>query len=1317
MNIYIDLVTGDHHVGAQSVAQKTLVVVRGAWYKFDFSNESMSAGNVLYPWVSDSNTTFRNYNNMFHSGQVDVYAGYWQCPVDAPDILYYNAGSDATNPAYIGGEMKVVDIATYDEDGIYQSGSKLQPDGTLCKYLYFSYNTIRINNLFLHRQTNRSIDATSEVSIAFNDDEDLTISSLDGERTLVSYDIAEVADFKPSSQVRVVNLKSSIHDHRSPDTRINPTVNGREVEMYIDNENGTFFVNYLFVEMFDSNTQRAYGLSELLDDDGFTRLAASQWPADDYIRGSTTDPATFSTDNQPAIVEYNTLHENFTTSKKRFLSFTIPNTDTTQTREIESIEFVNSVQWHSQNVQAFVYCPPCSFSNFTRFQSKYQHTRSFIFSYGIVAYFGIGEVGWTLNNNTLSDACGTFTVTSANPVITIFLGETIQITITEENPRDFFISSDNSLENFDKNTLVTKTTDASNRRVLTFTPNVIGEFAYGNTTEHSVIRVVREESIKFLVKFKTPFSITSANKETIKQDHLGNSGIVADITMTECLSPAQAVSNPSYVVTPSFIIPKYDTDRAYYKYIWLFHRDSNIPVSEINNLKNAYKLATSALLSGNLDIGLNLNMYGSVTGTQTPSDIRRHSFCPYADFSEFCVFENNSHPGIIGGMSLLVRNNVEDDATYDSNGNDRYTIEELLGANDFRKVQIQGCDVHRKQFYVANHCFAEGDVVSVEHTDSHANLIQGNRYSVVNVDNNSFQLVDPQSSPKIPIIPDAGSRPTLRGVQNTDFLKVITGLFHSITNNDSYCFMLATPGSADCIYSRNPSRVLVTLPLTADKANTYAARSYTTVTNPASQFDITTVNGFPAVGGIPQKPLIMKRGSMYSFDYSRLSPANIQPGISKSDVNLQKYHKMTKYDKINKEFSFLCPSDAPNTLHYYTYQDHYDGATLAVTLSTDSGQIDEITVVSPGSGYDPQNLPVVRIVTPGTGENSGFGATAEVTSLDALGGIASVSVLQAGSSYTQETPSFAFIILDTFYFTMAILTTTLGLNADGSPITSNPQMMVDDVPLKTLTVVRGAYYIFDHLIVSESSSTLRIPTWVSDSNTNYRNYHVDFTTIDNHNNIHESVVYIPLDAPDILYYTAGQDPLNPQYIGGEIHVLNALGSPQVGGSISVIDPETQNDEQFPLDRYQAYPRIAPSRRRMFDANTTRYTGNFKILSEYTNNAVNVGYRVSVLSSDSLEPIKENLFTEGSTMNVFLDNLSSFVIKLEMHSNLFEFSEPQSPHTGTAYHKVPAERVDDTNASPSPLAFAVSMYYVTFVDSISTTTDPEVRFTILHRGGN
>ena len=177
---------------------------------------------------------------------------------------------------------------------------------------------------------------------------------------------------------------------------------------------------------------------------------------------------------------------------------------------------------------------------------------------------------------------------------------------------------------------------------------------------------------------------------------------------------AESLSDPSSgipcVITPHMIFDRQNSDSMYYKYIYMIHPDSNIPMTEDNDhaLRRAYRdvynrrenyLAEDAWDGG---IGYSSDLFGG------------HNDC-----SEFTVFANNSNPAVLGGFSILYRR----DALLETTG--RELTERQLGVNNGPRMQqilVTRTDAERRTFTSPNHFLHEGDLIKCVDTGGASNL-------------------------------------------------------------------------------------------------------------------------------------------------------------------------------------------------------------------------------------------------------------------------------------------------------------------------------------------------------------------------------------------------------------------------------------------------------------------------------------------------------------------------------------------------------------------------------------------------------------------
>lgn len=1007
------------------VPNKTLTVMRGCYYVFrytDAENTYTDTATSVHVFKVDGQVMAYEYRKEVHAEGDDIGAHtgttelkcYWYCPLDAPDVLSYNVDRDDNTLKYTGGFIRVIDKVRYEDDGVYLS------KGSSESYLFFSYRS-KNNGLYM-------IHGGQMHPIAFNeDDADYTRATDNSTRTLVSYDVAEIADFRPSRKVRAVELYHLLNNEI--------TVNDTLRTLSVVDASGGKNLNYLLVEMFDSHTNRPYGLTEILDSDGFTPLATRQWPADDYVRRCRGDGSNvvnyatpFGTINGRTDASFN-ITIDIHTSTKEVTDITILNGgfgysvgdtftvldpdsgsidasfEVGSVDEIGTIQAVNILTAGSDYlhfpfaavIAQRVYLVGNSASNEFRgsdnttvidklevirgssylFFNEYTSPPDTFLSIRNMDLIAIGNNAvyyWkcphdapdtlslklinnqgsdlsvelsiqvidppspldnavlaerevTLNLNSLAytseiesiefvrtlaitgqyapspmdvdatSAIGTrqITIESRNPVrllgtdargsipgvdnptITLLLGDTLEIVD----------GSDNNDSIVDATSETSPTTEVG---------TAVGVYNYKNGDDTLFqIRVVRDLPALFLVKLKTEINVSVIDNSLTPPD--------VDVTMTEEI--ADIANSVPYVVTPSFIIPKNPSDRAYYKYVWMFHPDTKIPVSEIGNLQEAYRYVFSTVYdftSQSLDSEY---IYGTDDTTT-----EHKALCPFIDCSEFCAFEYNTDPKYIGGMSLLIRKNVEDESGYGAYSYDREGIEYELSATSApfsQKLSVRAVDIDRRRFVVPHHYLNEGDLVIVE---AQSNLQRNACYAVANVTADSFQLLDPSVRCSVPVLPESGVQLSFRPKGTA--LARVNAKFNQLCSNN-YLLSLAPPGTAHCAYASNPARVLTHLPLVSQKAS-FGNKTYMPAVSPSAVFKLST----------SLENLEMQKGATYVFDYSALGDDQV-PSIDDTNSPGQYY----VYDDTSaKHASFFVPNDL--TVSSLTYSVGESSATINI---------------------------------------------------------------------------------------------------------------------------------------------------------------------------------------------------------------------------------------------------------------------------------------------------------------------------------------------------------------------------------------------------
>ena len=236
-----------------------------------------------------------------------------------------------------------------------------------------------------------------------------------------------------------------------------------------------------------------------------------------------------------------------------------------------------------------------------------------------------------------------------------------------------------------------------------------------------------------------------------------------------------------------------------------------------------------------------------------------------------------------------------------------------------------------------------------------------------------------------------------------------------------------------------------------------------------------------------------------------------------------------------------------------------------------------------------------------------------------------------------------------------------------------------------LTCIRGQRYVFDYTFLNVDYVP-NISKTISQYSP-YREivkYEVDRT----------AAFVVPFDSPDTLYY----------------YVTNVNDNSTIaGGEIVVIDPVK---EQYELDAYKAYPEVAPTRTRNKNGNIVVHTGEFKIIrpnpviSELSHDKY---YRITVMHPDSFEIIHEernhilhtNIPPETSnTIAINLTNSTGVLFRLE-HEDPNSTWPDLSGSRNVTIDEILQDRIKVTGAIPSPFSASqqtnksVRMFYIKF----------------------
>ena len=132
---------------------------------------------------------------------------------------------------------------------------------------------------------------------------------------------------------------------------------------------------------------------------------------------------------------------------------------------------------------------------------------------------------------------------------------------------------------------------------------------------------------------------------------------------------------------------------------------------------------------------------------------------------------------------------------------------------------------------------------------------------------------------------------------------------------------MAPPGTANCIYAKNPTRVRTYLPL-ANTAQRYEGKSYSVMSMYDTRFTMRLISGQIQVGGEINKTMTCVRGKRYAILYTQIYTHH--PRISKSNTSYTPYNDAFGDIAVEEEnafsekmLGFFVPFDAPNTLYYY----------------------------------------------------------------------------------------------------------------------------------------------------------------------------------------------------------------------------------------------------------------------------------------------------------------------------------------------------------------------------------------------------------------